>query len=203
MLIVYNKYGRAKKIYIYGNTTDQPIEMRQYRENGYGRWHTVYYLYDGEGNVRQLTNSRGQVIASYNYLPFGEMMNKPQQITSPILKIVTINNSYIFVENNPINYKDPTGKQIEIIGIGWEDFGWISTISGSIYLEYVGYQCLKCISTAINYNNLDAEKLSHCQYQEWFKNVKPGLECSGISGTAITKALEWFLNHSQPSPMYE
>ncbi|MCL5674537.1 MAG: RHS repeat-associated core domain-containing protein, partial [Candidatus Omnitrophica bacterium] len=57
----------------YGNTTDQPISM-QYRKDG--RWHTAYYLYDGQGNVRQLTNSRGQVIATYNYLPFGEMMNK-------------------------------------------------------------------------------------------------------------------------------
>ncbi|MCL5674535.1 MAG: hypothetical protein M1501_02155 [Candidatus Omnitrophica bacterium] len=73
MLITYNKENQPKKIYEYGNTTDQPISM-QYREDG--RFHTAYYLYDGQGNVRQMTNERGQIIATYNYLPFGEMMNK-------------------------------------------------------------------------------------------------------------------------------
>jgi len=57
--------------YIKGPRIDELIS-KKYLENG--QWKTVYYLYDGLGSVRQLTDERGRVVAEYDYLPFGEII---------------------------------------------------------------------------------------------------------------------------------
>ncbi|MCG2679261.1 MAG: RHS repeat-associated core domain-containing protein, partial [Kiritimatiellae bacterium] len=57
--------------YIKGPRIDELIS-KKYFENG--QWMTMYYLYDGLGSVRQLTDERGRVVAEYDYLPFGEII---------------------------------------------------------------------------------------------------------------------------------
>ncbi|MCG2680391.1 MAG: RHS repeat-associated core domain-containing protein [Kiritimatiellae bacterium] len=57
--------------YIKGPRVDELIS-KKYLENG--QWKTAYYLYDGLGSVRQLVDERGRVVAEYDYLPFGEII---------------------------------------------------------------------------------------------------------------------------------
>jgi len=44
-----------------------------------------WYMYDGLGNVRQLTNSNNQVTDSYEYDAFGNLLNKTGSTTNPYL----------------------------------------------------------------------------------------------------------------------
>lgn len=41
-----------------------------------GDWHLSYYLYDGHGNVRHLTNQQGQVTDTYTYDAFGILLSR-------------------------------------------------------------------------------------------------------------------------------
>lgn len=44
-----------------------------------------YYHTDAQGNIRVVTNQQGQVIARYDYLPFGELFNAPNPPTQKVL----------------------------------------------------------------------------------------------------------------------
>ena len=58
--------------YIKGPRIDELISKKYLTDDG--QWKTVYYLYDGLGSVRQLTDEKGKVVAEYDYLPFGEII---------------------------------------------------------------------------------------------------------------------------------
>jgi RHS repeat-associated protein len=61
----YTPDGTVKVSYIYGNDL-----ISQTRAGS-----TVYYHVDGLGSTRVLTDTQGQVIASYDYEAFGELIN--------------------------------------------------------------------------------------------------------------------------------
>jgi RHS repeat-associated protein len=84
----YAPDATVKVSYIYGNDL-----ISQTRSGG-----TAYYLVDGLGSTRVLTDTQGQVITSYNYEAFGEMINSTGSAA----------NSYLFAgerfDNNLGNY---------------------------------------------------------------------------------------------------
>ncbi|MCG2680389.1 MAG: hypothetical protein L6455_10555 [Kiritimatiellae bacterium] len=59
--------------YTKGVKIDELISRKTYTDNGTPR--TVYYLYDGLGSVMALTDEQGNVVASYKYAPFGEILS--------------------------------------------------------------------------------------------------------------------------------
>ena len=44
---------------------------------------SAYYLFDGNGNTAQLIGPQGNVLNSYNYLPFGEPLNRAETVPNP------------------------------------------------------------------------------------------------------------------------
>lgn len=65
------KYNSVIK-YVKGPRIDELICKKYLTDDG--KWKTVYYLYDGLGSVRQLVDEEGRVVAEYDYLPFGEII---------------------------------------------------------------------------------------------------------------------------------
>jgi RHS repeat-associated protein len=61
--------GVVQRRYTYGR---QRISETQFIN---GAWTTSYYGYDGQGNVRQLTNSAGVVTDTYDYDAYGNLVN--------------------------------------------------------------------------------------------------------------------------------
>ena len=62
--------GSVLRTYAYGL---QRISQNQIIDN---QWVTIYYGYDGAGNVRQLINASGVVTDTYDYDAFGNVINK-------------------------------------------------------------------------------------------------------------------------------
>ena len=57
--------------FVYG--TQGPISMSQLIN---GQWVTSYFIYDGEGNVRALTDPNGNVTDTFDYDAFGNLINR-------------------------------------------------------------------------------------------------------------------------------
>ena len=49
---------------------------------GGGEGEVSYFLYDGLGSTRSLTNASGAIVQSYNYRPFGEGINLPGELST-------------------------------------------------------------------------------------------------------------------------
>jgi RHS repeat-associated protein len=66
-----NSGSQMVRRFVYG--TQGPISMSQLIN---GQWITSYFIYDGEGNVRTLTDPNGNVTDTFDYDSFGNLINR-------------------------------------------------------------------------------------------------------------------------------
>jgi len=108
---------------------------------------------------------------------------------------------YVYVENNPVNYTDPTGESgltVISIVIGGR------IISKVIYTCYTTSQCTRCMNTALKYSHLASQKLKpYLRFYEWFRASQPGKECAQICGAAVESLVGsvWDVISKAISPM--
>ncbi len=135
VLMEYDEANNVSASYIYG--VNRISENNGEVDN--------YYLYDGRGSVTLVVN-KDNIVASYNYDPFGNITNSIEEIgsfygynsedTNPVTKLQYLRaryydtengrfmsadnylgtidnplslNRYIYVQNNPLAYMDPSG----------------------------------------------------------------------------------------------
>ena len=84
VLMEYGRRDELKNVYTYGNeriSAEHLLPAAELPNNSTSDdYSTDYYLYDGRGSVAQVITSTADILASYNYDPFGEMTEgKPYQ----------------------------------------------------------------------------------------------------------------------------
>jgi RHS repeat-associated protein len=81
-LLEYEYYtGAVEKRYEYGDDLYcEATPLPSSPVNGGGDVTNAYFLYDGLGSTRSLTNSDGELTQFYNYHPFGEGIDQPQSL---------------------------------------------------------------------------------------------------------------------------
>jgi len=85
-----------------GNTTSYVLagsELLSQTRNGF----TSYYLQDGQGSTRTLTNNTGNVTDTYSYSAFGELQNQTGTTVNPYLYTGQCNDSYINFQEISLN----------------------------------------------------------------------------------------------------
>ncbi|MBZ0167351.1 MAG: RHS repeat-associated core domain-containing protein [Candidatus Omnitrophica bacterium] len=75
--------------YVMGSRIDEPLTMTRSST-------TYYYLTDGLGSVRQLTNSSGTIVESYDYDPYGQVTIYNSSLTDITSSGSGIDNPYMF-----------------------------------------------------------------------------------------------------------
>ena len=71
VILEYDEKGQLKARYTIGGKIDEILKKKYKTEEG---WKGIYYHYDGLGNLRILTDEKGRVIGSYEYEPFGRII---------------------------------------------------------------------------------------------------------------------------------
>ena len=113
VLLETNNAGTVQAVYTYGNDL---ISMKRAGANS-------YYLYDGLGSARQLTNSAGSVIVSYMYDGFGNLVASTGSSANPYgftgQQQFGEADSLVFLRAR--YYKPSTGRFISRDPTGYED----------------------------------------------------------------------------------
>ncbi len=109
-------------------------------------------------------------------------------------------NVYAYVSGSVVNAVDPDGQAIIAIAAGVFVAG--SLVANSIQSAINSRRCLKCLNDAAELARKAREKFEgspHC-YFEWFRNAKPGTECTDICNIAGIKVVNTFADTIRPSP---